>query len=67
MSLFIDKKLGLGEVKPTTMNLQLADRTYIFLEGEIKNIMVKVDKFIFPTDFVILYMKEDKDVSITMG
>lgn len=29
--------------------------------------MEKVDKFIFPTNFVILDMEEDKDASIIMG
>lgn len=66
MSLSIYKKLGLGEVKPTTMKLQLANRSYIFRRGEIENILVKVDKFIFLADFVILDMEENKDVSIIM-
>lgn len=59
--------MGLGEVKPTTVKLQLTDRSYIFPKGEIKNIFVKADKFIFSTDFVILEMDEDKDVLIIMG
>ena len=67
MPLFIYNKLGLGEVQPTTVKLQLADRTYIFPKGEIENILVKVNKFIFPTDFMILDMEEDKDVPIIMG
>ena len=67
MPLSIYKKLGLGEVQPTTVKLQLADRTYIFPRGKIENILVKVDKFIFPADFVILDMEKDKNVPIIMG
>ena len=32
------KKLGLGEVKPTTVTLQLADRSVIFPRGVVENI-----------------------------
>lgn len=39
---------------------------YIFARGEIENIFVKVDKFIFLVDFVILDMDEDKDVPIIL-
>ena len=67
MPLSIYKKLRLGDVQPTTVKLQLADGTYIFPKGEIENILVKVDKFIFLTDFVILEMEEDKNVPIIMG
>lgn len=66
MSLSIDKKLGLGEVKPKIMKFLLAYRSYIFLRGEIENIFIKVDMFIFPADILILDMKEDKDVTIIM-
>lgn len=66
MPLSIYKKLELGEIKAATLKLWLVDRTYIFLEGEIENILVKVNKFIFPIDCVILDMEEDKDVSIIM-
>lgn len=67
MQLSIQKKLGLGEAKPTTVKLQLANKSYIFPKGEITNILVRVDKFIFSTDFVILDMDENRDVLIIMG
>lgn len=67
ISLSTNKRLGLGEVKLTTVKLQLADRSYIFSSGEIEDILVKVDKFIVPTNFVVLDMEEEKDVSIIMG
>lgn len=50
----IYKRLSLVEVKPTSVKLQLADRSYIFPKGKIRNTLVKVDKFTFIVDFVII-------------
>lgn len=58
--------LGLGETKPTTVKLQLANRSYIFPYGEIENVLVKVDKFTLPVHFVVIDI-EDKDVPLIMG
>ena len=63
----IFKKLKLGEANPTTITLQLADRSLTHLCGIIEDVLVKVDKFIFPTDFIILDMQEDKEVPIILG
>ena len=54
MSLLVFKQLGVGEHRPTTITLQLADRPYAYLEGKIEDALVKVDKFIFPVDFIVL-------------
>lgn len=48
------KQLGLGELKPTSMTLQLADRSVKIPRGIIEDVLVKVDKFYFPVDFVVL-------------
>ena len=48
------KKLGLGEVKPTTVTLQLADRSIIFPRGVVENVLVKVKNLILPADFIVL-------------
>ncbi|GKC11185.1 reverse transcriptase domain-containing protein [Tanacetum coccineum] len=61
------KKLGLGEPKATRMSLELADRSIQYPRGIIKNILVKVDKFVLPIDFVILDMPEDSRVPIILG
>lgn len=55
------------EVKPTTMKLQLADRSTIFLKEQNENILVKVDKFIFPANFIVFDMEEEVDVSFILG
>ncbi|XP_022850853.1 uncharacterized protein LOC111372695 [Olea europaea var. sylvestris] len=60
-------KLGLGEAKSTTVSLQLADRSIKHPRGICEDILVKVDKFIFPADFIILDMEEDRDVPLILG
>ncbi|KAK8535928.1 hypothetical protein V6N12_012592 [Hibiscus sabdariffa] len=61
------QKLGIGEAKPTTVMLQLADHSYVQLEGKIEDILVKVDKFIFPADFLILDCEADENAPIILG
>src|SRR5262249_13859175 len=60
-------KLRLGEPKPTKMTIQLADRSTRYPRGIIKDVIVKVDKFIFPADFVILDMEESFEVPLIVG
>ena len=67
MSLSMFKRLKLGEEKPTKISLQLANRSYQHLRGVIENVLVKVDKLLFPADFVILDMEEDDKVPIILG
>ena len=59
MPLSVFKKLGLGKVKLTSMSLWLVDRLIKHPCGILKNVLVKVDKFIFLADFIMLNMKED--------
>ncbi|GJT61569.1 DNA-directed DNA polymerase [Tanacetum coccineum] len=61
------KKLGLGEPKATRMSLELVDRSNQYPRGIIENVLIKVDKFFLPIDFVILYMPEDSRVPIILG
>ncbi|XP_062112528.1 uncharacterized protein LOC133823699 [Humulus lupulus] len=67
MPLSIFKRLGLGEAKPTTVTLQLADRSLAHPRGVIEDKLVKVDKFIFLAYFIVLDMEEDTNVSISLG
>nr|GEX40116.1 reverse transcriptase domain-containing protein [Tanacetum cinerariifolium] len=57
-------KLSLETLKPTKMSVRLADRSFQYLVGIAKNMLVEVGKFTFPTDFVILEMKEDSKVPL---
>ncbi|KAK9032979.1 hypothetical protein V6N11_018021 [Hibiscus sabdariffa] len=61
------QKLGIREAKPTTMMLQLADHSFVQPEGKIEDILVRVDKFIFPADFLILDCEADKNAPIILG
>ena len=63
----VAKKLSLGEITPTTVTLQMADRTLEKPEGIIEDVLVKVGKFIFPADFIILDMEEDSQVPLLLG
>ncbi|GJV26142.1 DNA-directed DNA polymerase [Tanacetum coccineum] len=61
------EKLGLGEPKATRMSLELADKSIQYLRGIVENVLIKVDKFVLPIDFVILDMPEDSRVPIILG
>ncbi|KAK1433064.1 hypothetical protein QVD17_09971 [Tagetes erecta] len=61
------EKLGLGELTPTNMSLSLADKSIKYPRGIVENLLVKVDKFVFPVDFVVLDMEADAKVPIILG
>ncbi|RVW70695.1 Pro-Pol polyprotein [Vitis vinifera] len=48
------KQLGLGELKPTTITLSLADRSVKIPRGVIEDVLVQVDNFYYPVDFIVL-------------
>ena len=66
MSLSIYKKLGIGEARPTTVTLQLADRSFTHLEGKVEDILIQVENFIFQAYFIILDYEADRDVPIIL-
>ncbi|XP_062089006.1 uncharacterized protein LOC133795570 [Humulus lupulus] len=67
MPLSVFKRLQLGEAKPTIVTLQLVDRSLAHPRGVIEDVLVKVEKFIFPVDFKVLDMEEDNNVPIILG
>jgi hypothetical protein len=50
----VDLQLGLGELKPTSMTLQLANRSVKIPRGIVEDVLIKVDRFYFPVDFIVL-------------
>jgi len=66
MPLNMLRKIGNLEVKPTKIQLQLADRTTKHPYGAAEDVLMKVDKFMFLVDFVILDMKEDEEVLLIL-
>ena len=60
-------KLDIGDLTPTLISLQMADRSFAFPRGILEDILVKIAKFIFPVNFVILDIEDDREVSIILG
>lgn len=63
--------LGVGEIKPISMVLQLADESTIRPGGVIEDVLVQVDKFYYPIDFLVLDAKVkvnvDSKIPIILG
>ncbi|XP_042059623.1 uncharacterized protein LOC121804150 [Salvia splendens] len=67
MPLSFFRKLKFGVLKPTTFTLQMADKSVKYPNGLLENVLVRVNDFIFPVDFVVLDMKEDPNVPLILG
>ncbi|XP_050909103.1 uncharacterized protein LOC127122869 [Lathyrus oleraceus] len=67
MPLSIYKKLGLGTVQDTRMTLQFADRSVRRPYGIVEDVLVKIYKFVFSVDFVILEIPEDEEIPLILG
>nr|GEV93413.1 reverse transcriptase domain-containing protein [Tanacetum cinerariifolium] len=67
MPLSIWEKLSLPELTPTRMILELADRSTTRLAGIAEDVFVKVEKFYFPTDFVVVDYVVDPRVPLILG
>ena len=62
MPLSVVKRLSLGELTPTAMTPQMADRTMAQPEGVFEDVLIKVEIFIFPMDFIVMDTEEDTQV-----
>ncbi|GJY65188.1 reverse transcriptase domain-containing protein [Tanacetum coccineum] len=67
MPLFVWKKLSLPKLTPTRMTLELADRSVAHLKGVAKYVFVKVGKFYFLADFVVVDYDVDPQVPLILG
>nr|GEV93048.1 reverse transcriptase domain-containing protein [Tanacetum cinerariifolium] len=61
------KKISLPELTPTWMTLELADRSITHPKGVAEDVFVKVGKFHFPTDFVVVDFEADPRVPLILG
>jgi hypothetical protein len=52
------EKLGLGELQPTSITLQLAEISIKRPRGILEDVLVKVDRFILPANFIMLDIEE---------
>ncbi|XP_074301211.1 uncharacterized protein LOC141632571 [Silene latifolia] len=62
----IARKVGLQYI-PTSMTLQLADRSVQRPMGVLEDVLVKVGNFYIPADFVVLDISEDQRTPIILG
>jgi len=67
MPYLIFKKLDLGELRPTNISLQLADRFIKHPLRILEDVSIKVGDFYVPIGFMILYMAEDAHIQIILG
>ncbi|GJS33160.1 homeodomain-like protein [Tanacetum coccineum] len=61
------KRLGLGTPKSISMVIEMADISMQSPKGIVENVLVKIDKFMFSVDFMILDIVEDNKVPIILG
>ncbi|XP_070054111.1 uncharacterized protein [Nicotiana tomentosiformis] len=57
----------IGEIRSTHVSLQLADQTTIILEVIVEDMLVWVDKFVFPVDFIVMNMEENREAPLILG
>ncbi|KAG9458144.1 hypothetical protein H6P81_002652 [Aristolochia fimbriata] len=67
MPLSLRRYLKLGEPQETRITLQFADRSTKIPEGIMENVLVKIQDFIYPCDFVVLDMEVEKNLPIILG
>ncbi|KAG9450305.1 hypothetical protein H6P81_010270 [Aristolochia fimbriata] len=60
-------KLNLGELKETNITLQFANRSTKKPNGLIEDVLVRIGKFIYPCDFVVLDMEVDWELPLILG
>ncbi|XP_042056153.1 uncharacterized protein LOC121800704 [Salvia splendens] len=68
MALKTARSIGLQvRIESIDIELQLADHSIVKPLGIIMDVLVKVDKFVLPVDFIVLEMEEEKDMPILFG
>ncbi|XP_047251529.1 uncharacterized protein LOC124886682 [Capsicum annuum] len=67
MSFSIFKKLELCKIKDTGVSLQLTDQSTKNSKEIIEDVLIRVDKFAFPVNFIVLEMEENTEVSLILG
>nr|GFA60560.1 reverse transcriptase domain-containing protein [Tanacetum cinerariifolium] len=67
MPLSVWKKLGLPDLIPTQMTLELANRAICTPDGIARDVFVPVGKFTFPADFVVVNYESDPRFPLILG
>nr|GFA36113.1 reverse transcriptase domain-containing protein [Tanacetum cinerariifolium] len=67
MPLSVWKQLGLPDLIPTRMILELANRAICTPDGIARDVFVPIGKFTFPADFVVVNYESDPRVPLILG
>ncbi|XP_070047532.1 uncharacterized protein [Nicotiana tomentosiformis] len=67
LSIYMKLEKEIGEIRSAPLFLQLADQTTLLSEGIVEDMLVRVDKFVFHVDFIVVNMKEKKEVPLILG
>nr|GEW68005.1 hypothetical protein [Tanacetum cinerariifolium] len=67
MPLLTYLNLGLGELAHTKLTVELVDRTVKYLKGIAEKVLVRIGKFGFSVDYIIIDMPEDIKVPLILG
>ncbi|GAU47732.1 hypothetical protein TSUD_386910 [Trifolium subterraneum] len=65
--LSVIERIGGLDITRTRMTLQLANKSIKRPSGIAEDVLVKVDKFMFPIDFMVMDIEEDDDVPLILG
>ncbi|KAK4401225.1 Heat shock factor protein HSF30 [Sesamum angolense] len=65
MPLSIFESLHVGHLKETGVVIQLVDRSVVYPEGVLEDVLVQVNELVFPVDFYVLDIREDNSPSST--
>ena len=65
------QQMGLGDLKPTSMTLQLPDLSVRTPKGMVEDVLIKIENFYYPVDFIILdtepTLHPDNGIPIILG
>nr|GEZ61696.1 reverse transcriptase domain-containing protein [Tanacetum cinerariifolium] len=67
MPLSVWEKLGLPDLIPTQMTLELANRAIWTPNGIARDVFIPVGKFTFPANFAVVYYESDPRVPLILG
>ncbi|XP_050889461.1 uncharacterized protein LOC127094710 [Lathyrus oleraceus] len=67
LSLSVIKQIGNLDMKHKKMTLQIAEKSITRLSGITKDILVKVDKFMFSIDFMVMNIEANDEVTLNLG
>ncbi|XP_070041321.1 uncharacterized protein [Nicotiana tomentosiformis] len=57
----------IGEIRSVLVSLQLEDQMTLLPKGIVEDVLVRVDKFVLPVDFIVVKMEENKEVPLILG